>query len=264
MHMFLVDETNRDFVENHFFIVGGVIFTPEQASTVTEAVAARREAAGYRPGDSLKFNTTERPDHITPSAHREIKKLVIDDLCSIGVRMIASVVLHDLCQQQTFSQRMNWSLNTVAAAYRRLLIEDRAQGAMLIDRDNDRFNHLEHLFQHGLQYKNKEVSLSDRILLLGMTINNGSHLSSAADIALGAFRYCVNTAVGAGREPVAKAMFPPLAEMMWSNGAPGPGRQIKGFGYHPRPMPFNIEAPVHERRYANLSRALNEYSLDPL
>ncbi|KRC62923.1 hypothetical protein ASE14_03715 [Agromyces sp. Root81] len=50
--MFLVDETNRDFVENHLFIVGGLVYAPEQFPQVDAAVEACRRAAGYRPGYS--------------------------------------------------------------------------------------------------------------------------------------------------------------------------------------------------------------------
>ncbi|MFB9309509.1 hypothetical protein BJY17_001029 [Agromyces hippuratus] len=261
MHIFLVDETNRDYVENHFFIVGGLVYTPEQIPLVDAAVAACRAAAGYRPGDNFKFNTNERPSYVSPETHREAKKSLIADLRRIGVRMIVSVVLHDLCRNQTYDERMEWSLNTVAGAYRKLLVADQARGIMLMDRDNDRFDHLEHLFQHGLTFQDgSHIGLHDRIVLFGMTNDNASNLSSAADIALGAFRYSVNTAVGAGREPVAREMFPDLAAIMWS-GEVGGRRRFRGFGYLPRPL-----TPVapHLARYTNLAEALHSYSIDPL
>ncbi|MFJ2505088.1 hypothetical protein [Microbacterium sp. NPDC087592] len=265
MHMFMVDETNRDYVEGHFFIVGGLVFTPEHALAVDRAVSARRAEFGYRPGDNFKFNTNERPAYVTPDQHREVKRLVIADLKEIGVRMIVSVVLHDLCRDQPYDTRMDWGLNTLAGAYRKLLVADRAHGIMLIDRDNDRFDHLEYLFQHGLRmFSGDHIRVHDRIKLFGMTNDNASNLSSAADIALGAFRYCVNTAVGAGREPVARVMFPDLAEVMW--GVPVVGeqtdKQIAGYGYHARPKTQNITVPWHKERYFSLAAALTKYSLD--
>lgn len=167
--------------------------------------------------------------------------------------MIVSVVLHDLCRDQPYDQRMEWSLNTLAGAFRKLLVADRARGIMLMDRDNDRLDHLEHLFQHGLTFPNgNQVGLNDRIVLFGMTNDNASNLSSAADIALGAFRYCANTAVGNGREPVAREMFPDLAAIMWSSEPPGVP-QIIGYGYHPGPEadefpPTELDTPISLER----------------
>lgn len=34
VHWFIVDETNRDYAANHFFIVGGLVFTAEQIELV--------------------------------------------------------------------------------------------------------------------------------------------------------------------------------------------------------------------------------------
>lgn len=146
MHTFLVDETNKDFKENLFFIVGGLVFTESQIVEVDAAVKQRRSQFGYRSGDRFKFNTRERADHISPEDHREAKRLLIGDLKNIGARLIVSVVLHDLARNTPFDDRMRWGLNTLAQAYHSLLCHDAAQGIFLMDRDNDRFDHLEHMF----------------------------------------------------------------------------------------------------------------------
>lgn len=264
MHLFLVDETNRDYVENHFFIVGGLVFTPEQVDAVDAAVSACRHEAGFQPGDSFKFDTNSRPAHVSIDDHREAKRLLIEKLHEIGVRMIVSVVLHDLAANQDYDTRMEWALNTLAGAYRQLLTADGARGMMLMDRDNDRFDHLEYLFQHGLRmYTGTHIGVSDRIRLFGMTNDNASNLSSAADITLGAFRYCANTAVGDGREPVARAMFPTLARIMWSR-FDGTIDRIGGYGYHARPRLDRIGVPDMRARYEALSAALAAYAIEPL
>ncbi|POH63649.1 hypothetical protein C3B60_16170 [Cryobacterium zongtaii] len=264
VHTFLVDETNRNYVENHFFIVGGLVYTPEQIGPVNDAIVRVRREAGYLAGDSLKFNTNERPDYISPATHRDAKKLVVSALKDIGVRMIVSVVLHDLCRNQSYDERMNWALNTVTGAYSRLLASENTHGIMLMDRDNDRFDHLEYLFQHGLKMSNRHVRVDNRIMLFGMTNDNASNLSSAADIALGAFRYCLNTAVGDGREPVAREMFPDLTEIMWANDLGGGAKLYAGYGYHPRPQLEKIRVVAHRARYDNLAAALNSYSIESL
>ncbi len=264
MHVFLVDETNRDYKPGRFFIVGGLVFTEEQVELVDAAVRECRLGAGFRAGDSFKFDTNSRPSHVSIENHRDAKRTLIHRLNEIGVRMIVSVVLHDLAARHDYGTRMEWALNTVAGAYRKLLHTERATGVMLMDRDNDRFDHLEHLFQHGLRMgEDAHVDVSDRIRLFGMTSDNASNLSSAADVSLGAFRYCVNTAVGAGREPVAREMFPALARIMWSGPENGVQR-VRGFGYHPRPEASRIRAPRLRERYEALSNALAQYAIDPL
>src|SRR5205814_1878499 len=88
-------------------------------------------------------------------------------------------------------------------------------GGMLIDRTDEHFVHLSSLYQHGNVSPGWTKQHSDRILFFGQTNDNASNLSSAADIAMGAFRYCVNAAGGQGREGVAKEMYPPIARMIW-------------------------------------------------
>ncbi|TFC15214.1 hypothetical protein E3O19_08780 [Cryobacterium algoritolerans] len=155
-------------------------------------------------------------------------------------------------------------MNTVTGAYRKMLSSEGTHGIMLMDRDNDRFDHLEYLFQHGLDMRGSHIRVDDRIMLFGMTNDNASNLSSAADIALGAFRYCVNTAVGDGREPVAREMFPNLAEIMWAKELAEGAQLFSGYGYHPRPKLDQIRVQSHRSRYDNLAAALNSYSIDPL
>jgi hypothetical protein len=264
VHIFMVDETNRNYVENHFFIVGGLVITDDQVDQVNSAVASRRAQGGFRNGDSFKFDTNSRPAYVDAAAHRDAKRDLVIDLERIGVRLLVSVVLHDLCMSQDYSTRMDWALNTLAGAYRKLLKVEHSQGILLMDRDNDRFDHLEYLFQHGLRmHTGSNIAVDDRIRLFGMTSDNASNLSSAADIALGAFRYCVNTAVGAGREPVANEMFPSLARLMW--GQPVQGIDMKfGFGYSPRPRIDQIRVPDMRLRYESLATALAQYALDPV
>lgn len=265
MHIFLVDETNKNFEPGHFFIVGGLVIRPEQVEAVHSSVGKHSSAAGFRPGDSFKFSTSERPSYISPQAHREAKTKVIADLRDIGVRMIATVVLHDLARNKGYDEQMNYSLNTIAGAYHKLLYHEDSHGVMLIDRDNDRYNHLEHLFQHGLKFSDgDQKDLSDRIRLFGQTSDNASTLSSAADIALGSFRYCVNVASGQGREEVAHSIFGDLSQIFWRNHDPSGILRIRDFGYHPRPRIDNVRSTRHRERYEQLSSALSAYSMNPM
>ncbi len=97
--------------------------------------------------------------------------------------MIVYVILHDLCMEQNYDTRMNWALNTIMYAYADMLSREDATGIALLDRDNGRYDHLEHLFQNGLQFPGgRNFYLDHRIKLFGMTSDNASHISSAADV----------------------------------------------------------------------------------
>lgn len=100
---------------------------------------------------------------------RDSKEDLIRRLRDIGVRMIVYVILHDICKDQHYDVKMNYALNTLVYAYDDLLEREAASGVMLIDRNNDRYNYLEHLFQHGLNFEGREVPVTARIRLFRMT-----------------------------------------------------------------------------------------------
>ncbi|MEV8265649.1 hypothetical protein AB0P00_16010 [Microbacterium sp. NPDC077057] len=258
MHWFIVDETNRDYSANHFFIVGGLVFKPDQVEPVDAAVRAIREKYGYLPGDSFKFDTRARPEQVSIEQSTAAKGELIVALRDLGVRMITYVILHDLCMNQTYDVRMNYALNTLAYAYSDLLRQENGTGVMLMDRDNDRYAHLESLFQDGLTFSGgRKFRLDHRIKLFGMTNDNASHLSSAADVALGAFRYCVNAAGGWGKDAVAREMFPVVSSIMWGV-EQGTVRRIGGYGFHARPQ--RVGKPDFQVLYADLKNALMTYA----
>lgn len=257
MHTFMTDETNKNFVAGQFFIYGGLVATDEQLIAVHEAVAGIRDKYGYLPGDSFKFHTHSRPSQVTVGNAKAAKQEVVERLGQIGVRMIVYVILHDIAQSKSESEVMNYALNTVAARYHRLLEIEQSHGLMVIDRADDQHGHLENLFQHGIKIDGWSMRLDDRILSFAMTSDNTTHLSSAVDIALGAFRYCVNTAGGHGRDVVATDIFPPLAELVWGIDVNGI-KQVGGYGYVARPQ--NIRVPAYANKYAQLGRALENYS----
>lgn len=264
MHLFLVDETNAGYMPDKFFILGGLVFTEEQVTKVDAAVKARRREYGYKDGDSFKFNTHTRPEQVSIEQFRDAKQALISDLKEISVRMIATVCLHNVAGNDP-DRNMEFGLNQVAASYHRLLTKEQGQGFMLMDRDNDRYDYLERFHQHGFDYGGSQKSVQDRVLLFGMTNDNASHLASATDIALGAFRYCVNAAGGEGRDTVAKAMFGDLASLIWGVADPKAGkRQTKGYGYIPSPEPTNIRVAKYRERYENLAKALEQYALTEL
>ncbi|WP_412168715.1 hypothetical protein ACLUS2_005925 [Curtobacterium flaccumfaciens pv. flaccumfaciens] len=261
MYLFLVDETNKNPVHGNFFILGGLVFTPEQVAAVHQAVQRIRAEHGYQDGDSFKFQTAARPPHVTVEQSRQAKEQVIAALGEAGVRLLTYVVLHDIAMNQDEQKVMEMGLNTITWAYYRLLRADSAEGSMLIDRDDKQHNYLAHLFQHGVQPGSHPLSMQDRILLYGQTSNNASHLSSAVDIALGGFRYCVNAASREtekeSEQVVAANIFAPLSKLLWGVQRPDV-RQVGGYGFHTRPS--DVRKPAFAAKYDELRAKLASYS----
>lgn len=253
MYLFASDETNKNPVPGTFFIYGGVVLTQQQAAVLSARVAEIRLKYGYLPGDSFKFAVRQTPKHVSAARAKLAKAEVVRVLEGIGARMIVYVVLHDIGINKSDRERMEMALNVVALRYHDLLRRESEVGTMQIDRADEHHGHLAYLFQHGVAAQGWAVPLADRILSFNMTSDNASHVSSAADIALGAFRYCVNTAGGQGREEVAKEMFPPIARMIWGV-KEGSRFVLDGHGYNPYPR--EIRSPAFRAKCDDLADAL--------
>ncbi len=257
MYTFMTDETNKNPVAGQFFIYGGLVATEEQVIEVHKAVAEIRSRYGYLPGDSFKFHTRSKPDQVSVDDARAAKQELVERLVTISVRMIVYVILHDIAMKKSGEVVMNYALNTVAAKYHRMLEIENGHGTMVIDRADDQHGHLESLFQHGIQIDGWTMRLDDRIMSFEMTTDNSTHLSSAVDIALGAFRYCVNAAGGSGSEVMAETIFPPLSELVWGVDDKGVKR-VGGYGYIARPQ--DVRVPSYAAKYADLANSLEKYS----
>jgi hypothetical protein len=255
--MFACDETNTTPVLGQFFIYGGVVVDDVQLATLSARVDEIREQFGFLPGDSLKFATAHTPNQVGAERARLAKKAVVKTLEGIGARMIVYVVLHDIAMKVSEAERMQMALNVVATRFHDLLTIEDGRGVMVIDRAENHFDHLSHLYQHGNSSKTNQKQLSDRILHFGMSNDNASNVSSAADIALGAFRYCVNTAGGRGSEHVAREMYPPIARMIWGVRV-ADEVVLDHYGYNQYPR--EVRKPEYAERYSKLVGSLATYS----
>lgn len=259
MHYFITDETNNAYVADKFFIYGGLVMTDEQMIELHKAIEGIRTQFGFQPGDSLKFHTRSRPEHVTIENAKAAKEAVIAALERLGIRMIVYLIHHDIASAQNDEVRTNWALNTVTWAYRRLLVREGARGIMHMDRADEQHVHLARMFGSGLLMQDgRSVHVDDRIVLFGMTSDGASHVASAVDIALGGFRYCVNAAGGDGRDVVAADIFPPLARIIWGIEVGGV-KYIRNYGYHPMPK-GEIRSTRFKAKYDELSEKLNEYA----
>jgi hypothetical protein len=91
LHLLYTDEVNVDPENSEFFVYAGVAVPGENAAALSTDIENLRRSNGYVPGDLLKFNTRERPRHISPEQHLEAKREVMDAAAEHGVKLIAPV-----------------------------------------------------------------------------------------------------------------------------------------------------------------------------
>lgn len=265
MHLFMIDETNKNFVSGDFLVVGGLVFSDSQVGLVHSDIETIRVRNGYKPQDSLKFQTSARPKDVSVEAATQAKREVIESLVRREVRLIVYVLLHDIGKNQAENVRMAYAINTLAGSYHRLLRDEKSNGIFLIDRDDKQYPVFEEGFRHGIGGGNR-FPISDRIHLFGQTANGASHLTSAVDIALGGFRFCVNQAsrgeqMGARSGEVARDIFAGLSTLMWGR-VENEKKHVGGRGYIERPQePPRVDA--YRVKYGELRQRLSDYGSSP-
>jgi hypothetical protein len=69
MHLLYTDEVNMNSENSEFFVYAGVAIPGDNAAGLSTDIDELRKRHGYKPGDLLKFNTVERPQHVPAEAH---------------------------------------------------------------------------------------------------------------------------------------------------------------------------------------------------
>lgn len=254
MYVLLTDETNQQPDTNvHFFIYGGIYLHVEVLGPLHDLVERARSNAQFLRGDELKFDTRSRPQRVTSEAHTEAKRMVLEGCAQLGVRFLASVVLHDIATNLTPARRIDHGANTVIAAFHQFLQRKGTDGLCVMDRlPSDPYPYLRNKFEVGLTLDNGgPLPLRDRIRLFAFSCSGASHAFSAADIVLGAFRYCVNVRE---RRPACEAMWPHIAKMT-ERVAAGGATDAQDSGLLFRPM--TIKSDRYRAEYEGLSTHLD-------
>lgn len=255
-YLLFTDETNNQAAKRaKFFIYGGIFFPVEHLTDIHTLVEDIREEYGFQPGDDLKFDTRSRPEYVTSAQHKEAKREVLVGCAEIGVRFIAYMVLHELARGRNIEELITWGGNTVIGTFSRFLGQEDDNGIVVVDRlpIPSNFNYLKEKFQIGLKMPGYGVRrLDDRIHLFTTTCHGTSHATSAIDIILGAFRYCVNERE---RDIAPRNIFPLVAKMMWHRRI-GHTVYIEDYGLQLRPQ--RIKTPEYRREYAELTRHLRD------
>jgi hypothetical protein len=253
VYLLFTDETNQQAGHTaKFFIYGGVFFPVERLTEVHDLVNQARLKNGFREDDEFKFETHSRPQHVAKEQHRAAKRDVLDGCSQLGVRFVACLVLHEIARSRSPQELVSWGANSVLCAFHRFLEQENTTGICAVDRPPfaQGYQYLKKKFQVGLTFPNGNTRRLDRIQLFTSTCQGASHASSAIDIVLGAFRYCVNNR---DRYDVSRAMLPRIVSMMWHR-REGDRIYLREYGLMFRPK--EIQVDFHQEEYDQLAEHL--------
>jgi hypothetical protein len=216
MYILFTDETNMPQDPGaKFFVYGGLFFPVERLVDLHEGIERIRRESGYRAGDELKFQTNARPDWVSVEQAREAKSRVVKQCIDLECQFIVYIVLHAIARNRTHDELVRWGADHVFGKFNYFLALVGDHGIVAVDRlpiVGD-YRYLSERFCTGLEYADGKRVPLDRIKLLTATCINASHASSAMDIVLGSFRYCINQPKNL---EVAREMMINVTKLVWA------------------------------------------------
>jgi hypothetical protein len=249
MHLLFLDETNKEPTDKiRFFLYGGLFIPAEKAGDIHNGIEAARKRFGYESAALLKFDTNVRPKNVSQEDCTKLKQEVIEICFQHGCRFSVLVLHHKIASKQEPEAKFLWSSNSIIGHFNYFLSQEaKDYGVVLADRLPVKApdQHLASIFTHGLDVDGKKLKL-DRVVALGSTSIGASHLSSAIDVVLGTFRFCVNNL---GDDPKIKTMLHSVARMLWYKEVSGI-KYVADRGLLLRPK--EIKVASYKQEYADL------------
>jgi len=252
MFILLTDETNTNEGKNAKFLVyGGLFFPMVNLERLHSGIDKIRKAQGFKTDDKLKWDTNSRPKHVSLENFKRAKSAVITFSKKCECKFIAYVIHHKIAKGAALSDhKLTYAADHVIGAFNYFLqAEGKARGICLVDPMpiNSPDAYLKEKFTDGLcQNQTKTYTALSNILLFGETVINASHASSAMDIVLGAFQYCINNP----SYKVCKEIMPKVADMMWYQERKGE-KYIRDYGLIVRPK-GTIKVAEYQKDYTDL------------
>jgi hypothetical protein len=257
MHLLYSDETNLDPKTCEFFTYAGVIIPPETASKLSEDIDALRDEYEYKADELLKFNTRERPKHVTPDKHRDIKKKLMEASARRGVKFISSVILHKIATSPD-DARLN-GINTVCYHFNCYLQRVQDNGIVLMDTFQD--NRLAPFMREKLSVGLVGMPFSptmrlNRLLGFHLASIGSSNFCSVVDIVIGALRFCINSRTHLDQHVTAKQLFKQLGKLAIRDSS-GKVEEI-GFFFSPK----SVKVSSYLTRYQELWQYLKDNGME--
>jgi len=257
MHLLYTDEANVDPTKAEFFAYAGVAIPGELAGQLSHRIDQVRAANGYGPDDILKFNTKERPNHVTPEAHREAKRQLLEEARNHGAKLFSSFILHRVAtspQDARFKE-----INRICFHFNCYLTRVSDYGLVLIDtfRDSGLSGFLRQEFSVGLKgLPYSKTYRLDRVLGFHLASIGSSNFCSIVDVVIGALRYSVNSRSDASKHSVARTLLTQL-EPLLIKGGDGKVDELSVFF-----SPKTIRAPSYLKKYQALHAYLAANGID--
>ncbi|MDD4952708.1 MAG: hypothetical protein PHV85_09190, partial [Desulfovibrionaceae bacterium] len=135
MYLLYTDETNLDPASSDFFVYGGVAIPSEQGLYLSQAIDSIRTKYGYTVNDYIKFNTRERPSHITPENHKNLKKELLEVSSAHGVKIFVSFILHNIATSPDDARKKE--INRICYHFDCYLRRHNEVGLVLVDTFQD-------------------------------------------------------------------------------------------------------------------------------
>lgn len=257
MHLFLADETNKNPQPGQFFLYGGLVLNTDRIPAIHSGIAGIRKRFQYAPGANFKFTNQQGID---PATHATAKAEVLKLLAAEEAELLVTVVHQSIIARQEEAKYMAMAINAATSNFYSFLVAHDSHGVLQIDRvdqrskgEADQYKQLADRFQRGLSMPGGETfPIFERVVMFGMTNNNSSHLSSAADIALGSLCVCVNAATGHTKSDTAARDLMKLVDPLFRWREFG---HRQGYSQYPK----TFKAPTVARKYDDMKRALLSY-----
>jgi hypothetical protein len=259
VHILFTDETNMPSdPKAKFFAYGGLIVPATALAELDRGIAKIRTEAGYGLTDELKFDTRSRPKHVTMEACTKAKQEVIQLCIKLGCRFIVYVVLHAIAKGTSQADMVRWGADHVIGKFNYYLGGINGYGIVAVDRlpKSSEYLYLSDKFTGGLVLQDGTHVALDRVKLFASTCINASHVSSAMDIVLGSFRYCINQPKNV---EAAKVMMKDVTALVWCQ---RDGETIYAFERGLIFRPKEVKVDAYKKEYDVLIGWINELIAD--
>jgi hypothetical protein len=194
MHLLYTDEVNIDPASSDFFIYAGISISGKNAGPLSKEIDSLRAKYSYRSEDILKFNTRERPNHISAEEHRDIKREVLEAAVRQEVLLFSSIISHKIATSPEDARRKE--INRICYHFDCYLRRKNDFGLVLIDtfQDSQLSKILREKFSVGIKgLPYSPVYRLEKILGFHLATIGSSNFCSIVDIVLGSFRYSINS-----------------------------------------------------------------------
>ena len=259
MYLLYADEANTDPSSSDFFAYVGVAIHHSQVGELSAEIDRIRSEYGYQATDLLKFNTRERPQWVTPDAHRDAKKAVLEAAANSQVTAFVSMILHNVASSMEEARRKE--INRICYHFDCFLQRRDDHGLVLIDTFTD--EQLRAILQEKFHVGLRGLPFSDpyrlnRILGIHLACIGSSNFCSLVDIVVGSFRYILNERRNQQREQVVSILLNQLNPLFIRQPEDGTIDEISMFF-----SPKTVKHPPYFTEYVALHRFLSSKGLEP-